>query len=317
MRTWRVGTISMGISLLFLGVFLLLSQFAGFNMSQILISWWPIILIVLGVEILAYLYVSRKEKPFLKYDLLSIFFIGIIGSAGILFALLSSTGVLGAIEKSFVKEMRTFDLPVYKETVGETIKRVVLHTNEYPVTVEAASGREVSVFGIYTAIMDEKGKKPVEQVNDYLHSEKNGDTLYLQIKQLPKETTFISDHVAELNATVLVPENVKLEITGDWSPLQLKPRGLANDWFVEKGEHISLVLEDDSDIHVTASNVEGLTGNGVKWNIQEDSSGTLEEGHDAAVETIRKLSGSFKAGEGTHTIHIGDSFEVNVKTSSN
>ena len=67
MRTWRVGTISMGASLLLLGVFLLLSQIVGWDLTRVMISWWPIILVVLGIEILVYLLLSKSEKPVLKY----------------------------------------------------------------------------------------------------------------------------------------------------------------------------------------------------------------------------------------------------------
>lgn len=72
MRTWRVGSISMGTLLLFLGVLLLLSQLAGWDSSHVLAGWWPVLLIVLGAEILVYLFQSKEEKPLLKYDFLSI-----------------------------------------------------------------------------------------------------------------------------------------------------------------------------------------------------------------------------------------------------
>ncbi|MGG3555595.1 hypothetical protein ABES23_02700 [Peribacillus frigoritolerans] len=80
MRTWRVGTISMGISLVGLGFVLLVSQISDMNLTTILLSWWPLLFMILGTEILFYIYFSRKESSFVKYDILSILFVGLLGT---------------------------------------------------------------------------------------------------------------------------------------------------------------------------------------------------------------------------------------------
>ncbi len=87
MRTWRVGTFSMGLSIIALGCFLLFSVIKGTEVLDSLTAWWPVLLIILGVEILLYLLFSKKEQSFIKYDIFSIFFIGVLGSVGIAFLL--------------------------------------------------------------------------------------------------------------------------------------------------------------------------------------------------------------------------------------
>ena len=114
MRTWRVGTFSMGASLLFLGLFLFFSKFLGLDLVQVMTAWWPLLLVVLGIEILLYLFLSRQEKPVLKYDFLSIFFVGVLGTAGILFAILSTTGIMGKVEDVMAREERSFELPAFR-----------------------------------------------------------------------------------------------------------------------------------------------------------------------------------------------------------
>src|SRR4051812_33308619 len=96
--SWRVGTFSMGGSLLLLGIFLLLSQLIGIDFAHMLISWWPIIFVVLGLEILLYLFFAKRDNPVLRYDFLSIFFVGIIGMMGIGFTFLSTSGLLDLID---------------------------------------------------------------------------------------------------------------------------------------------------------------------------------------------------------------------------
>src|SRR3954451_19770477 len=136
MRTWRVGTFSMGASLLFLGIFLLLSQLFGLDITRVMIAWWPVILVVLGVEILVFLFLFRKEKSFLKYDFLSILFVGILGTLGIGFALFSSTGMFEKIDDWLNHEEQTMDLPVFEHQLEGDVKRVVVDTGSSPLTIE-------------------------------------------------------------------------------------------------------------------------------------------------------------------------------------
>lgn len=106
MRTWRVGTISMGVSLVGLGMILLISQIANMNMTTILLSWWPLLFIILGVEILFYIYFSRKESSFVKYDILSILFVGLLGTTGIVLILLTSSGIMDQVRADRAKRRK-------------------------------------------------------------------------------------------------------------------------------------------------------------------------------------------------------------------
>ena len=75
MRQFRVGTFSMGILLIAVGVLLLLGRFAGISSIKLILDFWPVILIILGIEILTYVFVSKEDQPKIKYDGLSIFII--------------------------------------------------------------------------------------------------------------------------------------------------------------------------------------------------------------------------------------------------
>ena len=75
MRKWRVGTFSMGMLLISIGVILLAGQISGISSAKLIFSWWPIILVILGIEVLAHVYFSKEEQPKVKYDGFSIFII--------------------------------------------------------------------------------------------------------------------------------------------------------------------------------------------------------------------------------------------------
>ncbi|MFL6558959.1 MAG: hypothetical protein ACJ8MO_22925, partial [Bacillus sp. (in: firmicutes)] len=238
MRTWRVGTFSMGASLVFLGVFIFFSKFMGLDLVQVMTAWWPLLLVVLGIEILLYLFLSRQEKPVLKYDFLSIFFVGVIGTAGIVFAILSTTGIMGKVEEVMAREERSFELPDFSYQMDDSVKRVVVRTVDHQLTVESTEEKTVSMFGTYRVETANKAKL-LESPDDIISANQKGDTLYLYMKSLPNEISPFNA-AGEVAATLLVPNDVKLEVIGSDNFLTLKPRSLANDWNIERAS--SLVI---------------------------------------------------------------------------
>lgn len=295
MRTWRVGTVSMGISLLFLGIFLLLSEFIGLSLSNILMSWWPVILVVLGVEILLYLFLSRSEKPTLKYDFLSIIFVGLLGMVGIGFAIMSSMGLNDLVTDVISQEEQTLELPELSQILNDEIDRVVVDTGNYPFQIETTASKEVSMFGTYRASV-QKGESLAKSAEDYVSVHQKGDTLYLQVKNLSSRMSPFFDQYAEIDATLLVPDNVKLEING-YSDLKLKPRGQKSNWLIENASNVELMVGKNSDVVINSKNADELSSDDGQW----EPAGGNSEGNSM-----------FKIGEGTHSIDIAQAYRVNV-----
>lgn len=303
MRTWRVGTFSMGASLVFLGLFLFFSRFLGLNLVQVMTAWWPLLLVVLGIEILLYLFLARQEKPLLKYDFLSIFFVGLIGTAGIAFAIVSSTGILGKVEEVMAREERSFELPAFSYQMDDSIKRVVVRTVGYEMTIEATADKEVSMFGTYRVQTTNKTKL-LKSADDMVAAIKKGDTLYINVKTLPKEISpFDSNGVVA--ATILVPNHVKLEVIGSNSSLTLKPRSLENDWNIENGSSISVDIADNSHLKVAAVGVQEISGKEGEWKSEKPNTEDVNSGLKNAV---------YQSGEGKYLINIANAYHVSLNT---
>ncbi|ULT57453.1 hypothetical protein L1999_02390 [Neobacillus drentensis] len=303
MRTWRVGTFSMGASLIFLGLFLFFSKFLSLDLAEVLMAWWPVLLVVLGVEILVYLFLSRQEQPILKYDFLSIFFVGLIGTAGIVFAVLSSAGVMGKVEEVMAREVRSYDLPAFSYQTDESIKRVVIRSVGYDMTVEATDSKEVSMFGTYR-IESAKKTALLKNAKDIVTTNQKGDTLYLNFKMLPDEMGLF-DSQGVVAATVLVPSHVKLEVVGSNDSLSLKPRTLANDWDIESSSAVAVDVMKNSNMTVKTVGVDQL--NGEDWKITEEPKG--EE-----LDSAGQKSAEYQSGDGKYLIHISNAYEVKLNT---
>ena len=70
MKTHRVGTVTLGITLVSIGIFFLLGLFISTPIYTIVFKGWPIIFIILGVEILVGN--AKKEQIEFVYDKVAI-----------------------------------------------------------------------------------------------------------------------------------------------------------------------------------------------------------------------------------------------------
>ena len=67
------------------------------------------------------------------------------------------------------------------------------------------------MFGTYRALTG-KNEKLISNAEDYVSLQQKGDTLYMNIKDLPSESFGPFDQYGHLTATILVPNDVKLEV---------------------------------------------------------------------------------------------------------
>lgn len=303
MRTWRVGTFSMGASLLLLGIFLLFSRVIGLDLSHVMMSWWPAILVVLGAEILIYLFLSKQEKPFLKYDFLSIFFIGLLGTVGIAFVIFNSTGLLGKVQEVMAREERTSELPGFDYKLDSSVKRVVVRTVDYPLTIEGTSENAVSMFGTYRA-QTAKRNKLISKTEDYIYANQKGDTLYLNVKSLPSEMGPF-DSYSTIAATILVPKDVTVEIIGNENPITLKPREIMNDWSVNGASSLVVQVGKNSDLKISAAGVQDVQGKDGAWKV-------TEEKPDAQGNYSGFKNATYQKGEGKHLLSIANTSNVSL-----
>jgi hypothetical protein len=299
MRKWRVGTVSMGASLILLGIVLFISQWKGMGASDIFTSWWPFLLVVLGVEILAYLYFSKQENTFIKYDFLSIVFIGVLGSVSIVLVLLSSTGILQEIRTVVGAETKVFHLPNVRKSVSPEIKRIVLQTGSQPITIEGNNSDEIQIFGTYQSI----SANDIKKQEDYVAMNIVGDTMYMTIKEMPrKEVRFHT--VSAMTPTVVIPQHLSLEVRGGYNSVLLYPRHLAANWNVSKAEDVHIELDKNANILVTAMTREMLEDGNIAW---QRESAQREE-----ISSPQSFKGKVQLGNGTYHIDVFDSQRATV-----
>lgn len=78
MRQWKVGSLTLGLTLIFIGIIFIIGNMSDMALLGKLIKFWPVILILLGMEILVYGYSTGKSTERFKLDGVSIFMFFII-----------------------------------------------------------------------------------------------------------------------------------------------------------------------------------------------------------------------------------------------
>ncbi|MCM1991992.1 hypothetical protein [Oceanirhabdus seepicola] len=73
MKQMRVGTFSLGILLVIIGMLILFGGIKGISGALLILKFWPIILISIGIEILYFVYRNKGAEIKLKYDVLAVF----------------------------------------------------------------------------------------------------------------------------------------------------------------------------------------------------------------------------------------------------
>ena len=306
MRNWRVGTVSMGISLIVLGVVLALSQFKSWAAVEPILIWWPAILVVLGVEIILYLFFSRQENPKVKYDFLSIIFVGVLGTVGIVLTLFMSTGLLGEVRAIVASEERTLDLPDLQITTDTSIDSVIIEAGNQNVTIEGSGGKEIQGFGTYRTSYKDGDKELLTYTEDFWKEKKVGNTLYIYLKEPTRKVGVFSTYTS-VSPTIIVPENLNLEIRGNSNEINLNVSSLQNNWTVDRASYVNISLESTSDIQLQSLTRNEPSDIGIEWDEIKET-----ENKDGWSEWY---SGVLKLGDGLHLLSVtnADSIFVKVK----
>ena len=286
MRKWRVGTVSMGATLILLGVMLLLSSTSGMDATSIGVTWWPVLLIVLGGEVLVYLFTAKQEKPVVHYDFVSIFFIGILGTVGMALYTVASLGLVEEVKAQVSGERIEKPLPTLERSIAEEIRTIVVQAGQQPLTIETNKSGEARLFGSYSTNVHKERDLTLE---DIVQTNRVDDTLYVQLLNGPGEGNY-SEGI-RFSPILSLPYDVAVEVRGEPYEMNMAIDELGADWSIEEAGYVELQVENDVDATVKTLMPEETHG---------EVNSTKEEpfGDSGLVERMKVF------GEGTHTIRF-------------
>jgi len=299
-RQWRVGTISMGLSLVSLGAVLLMGRFNDSFTLANLLKFWPLILIILGLEMVLYnmLTVLKGTKIKFTYDVLSIFLVLLMLFVSSGLVALESTGVLSIAERALQVSERYIESEKVNYTVDSSLKSLVLAIDEGTANLRTYDGDDIKVSVIYKGYFLSQEEASQYAQDQLITTVRTGDAL--QIRLHPPGRGFQPHTYVRQEVTVLIPSHLDVELERIYGETSVSLEGLKSNWVINhKDSHRSLnvTLADMADAKVSVELNGSLKGN-VQWDTESEE----------AAEKVW--------GEGTFTLQIcqgGGPVEVNSR----
>lgn len=303
MRRWRVGTLSLGVMMIVLGVVMLAAQFKQVTIIDSLLTWWPLILVFIGGEILMNVYTSKEQEPRVKYDGFSIFIIMIIVFFSIGMYALTSTGVIEGIAWMVKSTNIQAEVPSQRVELDEGVKRIVVSAPRGRLDIRKSSAKDVVAFGqaVVDAADSEEAKSLVEQ--NMALTRREGDTLFIQfaLSTWPGE---FKPYIREIRHTLLLPSGVDVEIGGpDYFILDIDGEAIGENWLIKGSGNTNITVAKGSDLDIYAQvNSPEQLGGSASWEVEEKAGlhangEPVYQGHVKWGEGSRKLSLIIDSGE--------------------
>ncbi|MDD2421330.1 MAG: hypothetical protein PHU78_04240 [Heliobacteriaceae bacterium] len=299
MRQWRVGTLTMGLVLVFSGIGLLYAQFQPAGVVTSLFKWWPVIFVFLGLEVLIQNYLKKDESSVLRYDIFSIIIIFLLVVTGLGLHITSELGLSKIIHNEINQQV--FSVPVSREIPldSELSSKLVLESGTEDIRISTHSGSSILVRATLKvrAESSEEAAAKAEQFT-LVTEQKAGDTLYLGSGSA-QNSGWLE------NVSLSVPEYLVTQLVLDGNTAEIDLNSLKSNWQINGPGNCSLNLPSTADVTVTAlvDRKKDLHGN-LAWNQLPSPSadGRKDDNRDeeSAVQAQAKL------GNGTHKLNVID-----------
>lgn len=255
MRQWRVGTLSMGLLLLSAGVGLLLAQFDGQKAFNLAMRWWPLILIILGIEVLIYTWSRKNEEGRVKYDLFSIIMVVFLIFTALGLKLVQDVGLAQYITKQLQLTEFNPRLGDKSIAVDSSVQKVVIDTGQMinlELRISDVPAISMSGEAWVKANNLEEARQAAEQ-EFRAESRQEGSTQYVNLGSK-----------SQVKCQVLIPSRVALEVNGNPHRFSLIMEEIKNDCLIRTSENPIIILPAQADVLLT---VMGLSSQEIDSNL--------------------------------------------------
>lgn len=257
MKIKRVGTISMSIVLIAFGVILFLTQINKISALNLVLKIWPVILILMGLEILWYRYFAKDESIVIKYDLFSVF---------VIFAILVvNLGVFTISESGLIHRVMSvnynMDTSINEYIIDESINKIVID-DANNLVIRATEDNKIS--GVSKLNVYASNKEEANELSslDTIRYEKSGNTLYVYpVNNINNNYSYSNTR----NLDIFIPEGIDVEVTNCYN-MDLIFDSFNNKWTFDGVSNINIRLDKISDVTIKAlvESIDYLNGN-VNW----------------------------------------------------
>ncbi|AOQ23625.1 hypothetical protein MTAT_12070 [Moorella thermoacetica] len=293
-RQWRVGSFSTAVALILFGVATLVYRHDPGYVPQLINNWWPVVLILLGLEIFLAGYFCRDDVPRLKYDFLALILVLVIVIISLVIYVFNSSGLAARLTQALGAASYTVDLPEKRLAVAEGVQKIVVQgpgREWHNLQLRSGSSDDQIVFfgqAMVTATSEAEAREMAR--NAGLFTRQVGDTLFLELREVPLYQEF-GPSARISGSTLILPAGLAVEVAGDknGAGLEMVLDYLEADWSITNSGPIRVTLNRGINVQIEAYSraAEMFQGN-INWKIQNRLTSTASSDQKLPVPTYNQ-----------------------------
>ncbi|KAB3530550.1 LiaF transmembrane domain-containing protein [Alkaliphilus serpentinus] len=271
MRQWRVGTLSMGLTLIVLGITLLLSMINGYEIASYVIKFWPVILIVIGVEILLYIYLSKEESPKVKYDGFSIFMIILIAIISLGFYSISAIGILPRLAAMAEGVDYSLNIKLQEKQVDSTIDKIVVDLPNNYTYIGSTHDQKILLSGKGNVFAISKDNAEDLLRNIELVTYQVDNTLHISVDGIQRNND-LREKITNLSFNLYLPKGIDVEIKRvnyHGHGVEIDGRDIEGNWIVDVYGNTIVQIDEESILKIDADVEEFDYSGNIDWVIEK------------------------------------------------
>jgi hypothetical protein len=288
----------MGLILVFTGIGLLLAQFNQLAVINFSLKWWPIIFILLGIEVLVLNYLNTTEKSKIKYDIFGVIITLLIVGIGLGLQSMREVGLVAKAQTMISSQI--FTVQDSKEILLEAgIKKIILKTYGNQVSLRNSSDNIILTQSeLQVRAQSRIDAQGIAGQYSKISQQRSGDTLYLM---LPKNQD--SNLITGSSYSLALPENVDIDVEGAGSSLDVYLDAVKNDWQIYGLRSCSIKIPAGSDLTINAllNREEVLHGNLTWTKSNTASANSTDNSNSLNNQQVNALA---KLGNASHKMNI-------------
>ncbi|MCC2685917.1 MAG: hypothetical protein K0R75_2816 [Paenibacillaceae bacterium] len=286
MRQWRVGTFSMGAMLLVFGICLLWGAVNGYSIVSYVLQWWPLTLVLLGVEVILYTYLRKTER--LTYDLMSIALIFVLGVGSFGLYALQSVGVVEAAQRALTQSVYEVELDGETLPNDAAIRKVVIdNPGDTRLTIHNVKDTPGKIAGHLQVRAASRGEAELQRGFDIATIAEQGEQLFIHVKKPETVPAFGPSGESE-SVELFIPSTWSVEVQNGYRPLSIRTLDPQGNWTVQSDGEVDVTLAGQGAVAVEArTRGERNLGGNVQWTVEplqtkKPRNGTADGRADAA-----------------------------------
>jgi len=261
----------MGLTLVTLGIVLFLAKFNETFSISWLFKFWPLILVILGLEmvLLNVLTLLKGSRLRFTYDILSVFLVLFLLFVSSALVVIESTGAADIAHRALWISERYIESEKVLYTADESLKAISLNIESSRKTsLRTYEGNEIKVSVVYKGhfVSQDEGKKYAE--DQYLRVERLGNMLLIDIN--PPGRGSLPHSFVEQEVTVFIPQHLDVDVKQAKGDIQAVLNDIKSNWIIHlQGSYrtLDILLDDVTDAKMSVDISDGglLRGN-IVWN---------------------------------------------------